>query len=827
MKLRLIGFVVLGLAFNVVFSQLTTDFSAGSILQKLEKLNSLGSILYVAAHPDDENTQLISYFANGRNFRIGYLAATRGDGGQNLIGSEIRESLGVLRTQELLAARRTDGGEQFFARANDFGYSKHPDETFEVWDKKKVLADFVWVIRNFKPDVLVTRFSQEPGVSHGHHTASAILAMEAFELSGDSTAFPEQLRFVDVWQPSKIFYNIGLWSFRRSGKTFNDEGYLKLDVGGYNTNLGKSYTEISALSRSMHKSQGFGSSGSRGSEYEYFEQWGGDLSKEDLFDGIDTSWKRIEGATNAAKNISEALDQFDPSNPSEILGSLIRARSVLLRLPDQYWKEVKLVEINELIRDVTGMFMEVSCDQKAFTVGDTIATNLEIINRSNAEIMLTSVNFNVDREQFIYNLDLSENQNNVFDYSLVIPKSVAISNPYWLEKPGTTGMYQVDNQKQIGKGENTPPLMARVTLKIDDQFMDFELPVIYKATDPVKGEIKSVIEIIPQAIVNLDTRAIVFVGKAPKNISVEVSSGSGSFEGVLRLNVPNEWVVRPKEYPVKVDRTGEKKVYNFQVTPPSKASQTEVKAELQIGENIYDQGRVEIAYDHVPTQTIFPKSVVQVVSLPAKTISGKIGYVMGAGDDVPYSLEQLGYNVELLEEDDINTGNLKQYKSVILGVRAFNTLPWLAFKNQILFDYAEAGGNVIVQYNKSYGLVTQQLAPYPITLSHDRVTVEGAPVSFLDKKHPVLQGPFVITSQDFDGWVQERGLYFPSEWSEEFVPILSMNDPGEPAKNGSLLIARHGKGYYCYTGISLFRELPAGVSGAYKLLINMISLGQE
>ncbi|MFY0605191.1 MAG: PIG-L family deacetylase [Cyclobacteriaceae bacterium] len=823
-------FIFLGLLFwslQVAYGQLTTDYSSGALLQRLEELNTLGSVLYIAAHPDDENTQLISYLANGRNFRTGYLSATRGDGGQNLIGPEIRERLGVLRTQELLAARRTDGGEQFFARANDFGYSKHPDETFSVWDKEKVLADFVWVIRNFQPDVLVTRFSRVPGSSHGHHTASAILAMEAFKLSGDSTAYPEQLEFVDTWQPSKIFYNIGLWSFRRSGKTFNEDEYLKIDVGGYNPHLGQSYTEISALSRSMHKSQGFGRAGSRGSEYEYFEQWGGDRSTEGLFEGIDTSWERVENSSEVATYLADALRSFDPSRPSAILGSLINARSSLLALPDQYWKDRKLNEIDELIKIVTGVFMEVSCDKKSYSVGDTIATDLEIINRSPEEIMLTSVNFNTYSENFIYNLDLKENQSNLFDYSFVIPSSVKTSNPYWLEKPSSTGMYTVDDQQQIGQGENAPQIMARVTLKIGKQFMDYELPVVYRVTDPVKGEMKSIVEITPRAIVNLDPRAMVFVGSSSKQIKVEVSSGSGAVDGVLRLKLGDGWQVEPSEMQVSIDRTGAKKSFDFKVTPPAKASSTIVQAELQIRDEYFRQGRVEMNYDHVPRQTIYPLSEVQVVSLPNKNIAGKIGYIMGAGDDVPHSLTQLGYEVELLDEDDIEAQQLSQFKAIILGVRAFNTLPWLAFKNQELFGYVKAGGNVIVQYNTSHRLVTKDVAPYDIQLSRDRVTVEEAPVTFLNAKHPVLQSPFKISAKDFDGWVQERGLYFPSEWAGEFTPILSMNDPGEPARKGSLLVAKHGKGYYCYTGLSFFRELPAGVSGAYKLLINMISLGEQ
>lgn len=823
MRKQILSFAIVFLALSSQ-SQNKLDYSTSEILQRLEKLNTLGSVLYVAAHPDDENTQLISYMANGAHLRTGYLAATRGDGGQNLIGTEIRESLGVLRTQELLAARRMDGGEQFFARAIDFGYSKDPYETFQVWGKDEVLADFVWTIRKFKPDVMITRFSLEPGVTHGHHTASAILALEAFKLSGDANAYPEQLEFVDVWQPKRIFHNTGIWFYQRSGQKFNEAEHLKLDIGGYNTNLGKSYTEISALSRSMHKSQGFGATGSRGSDYEYFKQWAGDVADSSLFEGIDQSWARVKGSEEVNFFAERALKNFNPKSPWEILGDLDNARNALLKVSDQYWKEVKLAEIRELIQIVTGSFLELTCEQPSYIPGDTISASLEVINRSNVPLMLTSVNFIPNSEQFVYNLSLENNQYNELSFSYIVPKKMPISHPYWLMDNGTTGLYKVDDLGLRGTPDNAPSIAARISLKLDGQFLDYEVPLLYKTNDPVKGEVKRKVDIMPAAMVKLDTRAMVFTGGKSKAVKVDVVAGDSQITGQLGLDLPTNWKVEPSFFEVKFSRKGEIAQYEFQVTPPAQYEVMTLSAKLTSGDEVYNRGMEVIAYDHVPQQTIFPKSEVQVVNIPEAIASARVGYIMGAGDDVPYSLEQLGFKVDLLSESDIFSKNLSKYQAIVLGVRAFNTLDWLSFKNQELFDYVKAGGNLIVQYNTSHRLVTDQIAPYDLKLSRDRVTVENAEVSFLNKKHPVLNKPFKITDADFDGWVQERGLYFPGEWSADFVPILGMNDLGETTKEGSLLVAKYGKGNYCYTGLSFFRELPAGVGGAYKLLVNMIML---
>ena len=806
-------------------SQVIPRFSSSSIEQRLDKLNTLGSALYLAAHPDDENTQLIAYLANGMHLRTGYLAATRGDGGQNLIGTEIREKLGVIRTQELLAARRTDNGEQFFSRANDFGYSKHPDETFAIWDKEKVLADFVWVIRKFKPDVLITRFSLQPGITHGHHTASAILAMEAFKASGDPKRFPEQLKYVDTWQPKRIFWNTSSWFFRNSGQTFDPKEYLKLDVGQYNTSLGYSYTEISALSRSMHKSQGFGNSGSRGSEYEYFKQWGGDEVSHGLFEGLNLSWDRVEGAEVVQQLLAEARDGFDSKNPQQIMNKLLAARSALLTLPDQYWKEVKLAELEELLLILSGTYLALNAESSAYSPGDSVQINLEAVNRSSMNWELEAIRFSSNNERILVGMKMEDNQKINLSYQVALPINTSFTNPYWLEETASIGMYAVSNLLLRGLPQNLPAITGYVALKSGDQIIEVPVPVNFRRTDPVKGEVVTPLIIQPKAMLNLKSQSLIFSASDARPVEVTVISGTDNFSGKLELDVPKGWSYSPKSFDVALSFKNEEKVFEFMLTPPKGESVGTIKPFLVAGQEKYNREKVVIDYDHIPLQNLFQVSESKVVKLDVKKTNAKIGYVMGAGDEVPDALREIGYQVTLLDKDDIFADRLAGFDAILIGVRAFNTLDWLSFKNTELFQFVENGGNLIVQYNTSHRLVTEDVAPYELKLSRDRVTVEDSEVKFLKPNHPVLNSPNKITMNDMDGWVQERGLYFPNEWSDEFTPILGMNDPGEPQSDGSLLIAKYGKGYYCYSGLSFFRELPAGVPGAYKLLVNIISLG--
>lgn len=822
MKTRtLISYVLIAVFFHCSAQQ-SRMYRPGEIRQKLEKLNVLGSVLYVAAHPDDENTRLISYYANEELMRTAYLSATRGDGGQNLVGPQIREELGLIRTQELLAARRVDGGQQFFSRANDFGYSKNPDETFNIWDREKVLGDFVWAFRKFRPDIIITRFS-DTGTSHGHHTASAILAREAFKLSGDKNAYPEQLDYVEPWQPKKIFWNTGWWWFRNG--EMDTTKLVTLDVGGYNALLGESYTEIAAKSRSMHKSQGFGSSGSRGEQIEYLEQWDGDKSKAP-FDGIDTSWDRVKGSREVAFFINKAIDQYDETNPSSIVDPLLGARKALEKVDSEFWRKVKQKEIDELIQAATGLYLSLSSSASNYAVGDSITISLEAVNRSDIKMEVEQLKFEEWVNPISLKAPILNNKPLITEMNFQLPSGLKYSHPYWLREPGELGMYSVNDQELIGKPENDPPLIGQVTINFSGEKIKYPVPVRFRRTDPVEGEVVEPITIGPPVMVNISGGVLVFGSDSPKSVDVRVIAGKKQTEGRVALQAPEGWRISPEFYDFNVSLKGEEQVYTFEINPPSGASEGFVSAQASVDGKTYSKGLSVIDYDHIPKQTLYPESKVKVVRLDLKMEGNQIGYIEGAGDAIPDNLEQIGYEVTTLEKDDVSAVNLMQYDAVILGIRAFNTVEWLSFKNKELFEYVKQGGNLIIQYNTSHRLVTQEIAPFNLKLSRDRVAVEQAPVEIIAFDHPVMNAPNRITDKDFENWVQERGLYFPDEWADEFTPILKSNDPGESPKTGGLLIAKYGEGYYVYSGYSWFRELPAGVPGAYRIFVNLISLGK-
>jgi LmbE family N-acetylglucosaminyl deacetylase len=808
-------------------AQSPKSYHSGEVQQLLRKLNVLGSALYIAAHPDDENTGMIAYLSNGELLRTAYLSTTRGDGGQNLIGPEIREGLGIIRTQELLAARRIDGGQQFFSRANDFGYSKHPDETLNVWDKDEVLEDYVKVIRTFRPDIIITRFSTIPGVTHGHHTTSAILAKEAFKLAGDPDAYPDQLEELDPWKPSRLFWNTSWWFYRSSGQKMDTAAFLNVDIGGYNSLLGTSYTEIAARSRSQHKSQGFGSSGRRGAEMEYLEHWDG-LEADGVFEGIDMTWGRIEGGEDIQKYIQLAIDSYDPADIEPALQALYHGREAIMKLPDQFWKEIKLAEIDEAIRAMTGTYLEIVSDDYSYTPGDNINLKLEAIVRADVDFTLKEVILEPWGAAQEVDQVLKFNEPISADYSLEVPNLIDKTQPYWLDGEATVGMYHVADKSLIGKPENPALFNVRFVIQWGDQYLEYNQPISYKTNDPVDGEVYRPVVVLPKVTVTLDSDILVFSGSGPKEVNIRLRAIKDNASGKLELIVPKGWEVSPKAIDFSLALKNEEQLFSIQVKPINGAKEGQLDAQIVYPDGTTsNQGLQIIDYDHIPVQTLTPIARVKLINLDMKTAVNKIGYIMGAGDAIPDNLRQVGYTVDLLSKDEVTKGNLSNYEAVVLGVRAFNTLDWLSFKNQELFDFVEAGGTVIVQYNTSRGLVTDKLAPYALQLSRDRVTVEEAEVRILDKKNPVLNSPNKITSKDFEGWVQERGLYFPDQWDKSFTAVLSSNDPGEPARDGGLLVAKYGKGYYIYTGYSWFRELPAGVPGAYRIFSNLLSIGKQ
>ncbi|TMM31918.1 PIG-L family deacetylase [Polaribacter aestuariivivens] len=810
------------------YSQKPQKLSSNQIYEKIQKLNFLGTALYVAAHPDDENTRLIAYLANNVKARTGYLSLTRGDGGQNLIGPEIRELLGVIRTQELLAARSIDGGEQLFTRANDFGYSKHPDETLKIWNKEAVLSDVVWAIRTFKPDVIINRFNHRtPGTTHGHHTSSAILSVEAFDKVGDENQFPEQLKYTDTWQPKRLFFNTSSW-FYRNQEDFEKATKGKLtsfDVGAYYPLKGLSNNELASMASSQHLCQGFGRVTTRGSQNEYVEFLKGDKPKDqnDIFSGINTTWNRLENGGEIGDILYEVEEKFDFVNPSKHLPMLLKAYQKIQKLEDNHWRKIKKEQILEIIEGCAGLYLEASAVSSSATPGATIEVNLEVLNRSNSNIELVSIISTIDNKKVTKNIDLEGNRKVNFNETITI-KTNQFSDPYWLKNEASLGMYTVNNQLLIGKPETPRPLQIKFNLLIDSVPVTIIKNVVRRYSERDKGEIYEPFEILPKVTTKLKDKVIIFSDNAPQKVLVEVRAGENNVTGKVRLKVPNNWEVTPKEINFTIQQKSDKQTVVFLVSPPKNQSEGKLEVIATSNGKNFTKELVEINYNHIPKQSVLLNSEAKIVRLNIDKVGSNIGYIAGAGDAIPDNLRQIGCRVDEINPIEINAENLQKYDAIVLGIRAYNVVKELKFKQKHLLAYVKNGGNMIVQYNTNRGV--DVAPPFPLQLSRDRVTDEFAEVRILDKNHQLLNFPNKITEEDFKGWVQERGLYFPSSWDANFTPILSMNDKGEAPKNGSLLIAKYGKGNYIYTGLSFFRELPAGVSGAYKLFANMLSVGK-
>ena len=821
--------IVFLLITNSISAQKPQKLTSNQIYEKIQKINFLGTALYIAAHPDDENTRLIGYLANKVKARTGYLSLTRGDGGQNLIGSEIRELLGVIRTQELLAARNIDGGEQFFTRANDFGYSKHPDETLAIWNEKEVLSDVVWVIRNFKPDVIINRFNHRtPGTTHGHHTSSAMLSVAAFDLANDTSQFASQLKYTSLWQPKRLFFNTSSW-FYKSQQDFEKATKGKLmafDVGVYYPLKGLSNNELASMASSQHLCQGFGRVTTRGSQNEYVEFLKGDKPKDenDIFSGINTTWNRLKDGGEIGAILYEIEEDFDFVNPSKYLPKLMEAYQLIQKLEDTHWRIIKEKELKEIIEACAGLYLEVSANSASGAPNTSVEINFEALNRSRIAIELTSVTSNVDKKIFLKELDLEANKKVNFKETITLA-TTEFSDPYWLKKEASLGMYSVENQLLIGNPETSRPVSINFNLTIEGIPITITKNLVRRYAERDIGEIYEPFEVLPKVTTKLKDKVLIFSNDMPQKVVVEVRAGATNVAGTIKLEVPEGWKVSAKAKTFRIKQKGDKYEVDFLVFPTVNQSEGKLKVIVTSNGKTYNKELVEINYNHIPKQSVLLNSEAKVVRLNIKTKGTKIGYIRGAGDAIPESLRQIGYTVDLINPVEINEKNLLTYDAIVLGIRAYNVVKELKFKQKYLLAYVENGGNMIVQYNTNRRV--DVAAPFELKLSRDRVTDEFAEVRVLEKEHSLLNYPNKITPEDFKGWVQERGLYFPGTWSKEYTPILSMNDKGETPKQGSLLIAKLGKGNYIYTGLSFFRELPAGVSGAYKLFANMLAVGKD
>jgi LmbE family N-acetylglucosaminyl deacetylase len=795
---------------------------SGSARNKLalERLQVLGSVLMIAAHPDDENTALLAAFARGRKVRAGYLSITRGEGGQNLIGPEQGDLMGVIRTQELLAARRIDGAEQFFTRAIDFGFSKTSEETIRFWGREETLADIVWVIRRFRPDVIIMRFSGTARDGHGHHASSSILGKEAFTAAADPKRFPEQLRTVEPWQAKRVLFNVFSFSAEQERAAAQMPARVEIDSGEFDPVLGYSYGEIAGMSRSQHRSQGFGASERKGPLRNFLTTIAGEPAVKDVFDGIDISWNRIPGGAPVVPLLAEASRVYNPLHPERSVEVLLKARAVMASLPNPLAK-LKLAELDETVASLCGLWLDAAAASNTSIPGAPLKVTLTAINRSHVPLALDGPDLS---GPLPYNQPLSK------AIVIDVPASRPYSQPFWLRSPKNGARYSIPEQELIGAADQPPEFTVRFRIRAGDQRLEFTRSVIYRRVDRVLGELTRAVLLVPPVSVLISEPHILFPNGAARKVEIVVQAQQPGASGELRVAVPGGWKADPSTRPFQLASAGEQAVIPVTITPG--VGRGELSAVAVTGGREVNTGFRVIEYPHIPPQAVFTPSRVPLIRAEVKTLARSVGYVMGAGDDIPDALRQMGCDVRTLSADDLARADLAVFDAVVTGVRAFNTRPDLRANMQRLLDYVRQGGTMVVQYNVLEGgflagdpAALSRTGPYPIRISRGRVTEEDAPVSF-PAAHPLLNAPNKITPADFEGWVQERGLYFASDWDPRYESLLQSGDSGDSPLAGGTLYTRYGKGAYIFTGYSWFRQLPAGVPGAFRVFANFLSAGK-
>jgi LmbE family N-acetylglucosaminyl deacetylase len=798
------------------------ELHAGALAHAVDRLATTGRVLYVAAHPDDENTRFLSYLANARHLEVAYLAMTRGGGGQNLIGGEQGALLDVIRTEELLSARRIDGARQFFTRMRDFGYSKRADETLAKWGHEEALGDVVWVIRTFQPDIIITRFDETPP-NHGHHTASAILAREAFAAAADPKQFPDQLRDgVTVWQADRLLENTGRFNAQ------SPKGGVTLEIGGYDPRLGLEMGELAARSRSQHKSQGFGVSAERGSVVEHFLPTAGKKPATDLFEGIELGWQRYGApAAGYGRAIADAQRTLDRDHPERAVPALVRAAAELDKLDklDKLHDDPRVRDarraLGEVIVAAAGLYARATASRPVAAPGATVEVNLELVARS--------VPVTVQRVELPGATPLETpaaiavGHKEQRKLAVTLPAQATPSSAYWLSLPPTPGHYVVADARQIGTPRQPPALEATVDVTIGGRVVRVILPVIHTWTDPVRGELTRPFVVVPPATVTPVRDAVMAPGKTAPLV-LRVRAGRDALAGRVELELPAGWTAKPAGHDVTLAKTGDETTVRFDVTPGAGAAAGEARPVVRVAGTAWSLREDTIDYPHLPLQVVLRPATVQLVPLSIRLPAGRVGYVRGSGDSIAADLAHVGFTVDELDDEALRSGDLGRYTTVILGIRAYNTRDAVRAAHARLMAYVERGGTLIVQYNTL--ALDGPVGPFSLELGRERITDETAAPVFLDPKDPLLTGPNRITAADFEGWVQERGIYFAKKWDTHYHPVLRFSDPGEGPLDGSLVVARHGKGRYIYTGLVLFRQLPAGVPGAYRLFANLIGAGR-
>jgi LmbE family N-acetylglucosaminyl deacetylase len=796
--------------------------SSAQLYHELSQLNRLVHVLYVAAHPDDENTRFLAWMANDQHVPVAYLSLTRGDGGQNILGSEQGAALGLIRTHELMEARRLDGAGQYFTRAVDFGFSKNYEETFKHWNQYLLTHDVVWVMRVFRPDVVICRFPPNKDAGHGQHAASAILAAKAFELAGNKLQYTEELTYVQPWQPKRILFN----AYRFGDNNTTSETQFKLPVGQYNPMLGMGYGELAGQSRSIHKSQGAGTPSVAGVQTEYFKLVAGDSISQSLFDGIDITWNRV-GRKDIGAAIDKILAAFDYRRPDASLPALLELRKQILTVKDDFWRKEKLHDLDALILHCSGIMAEVVTKQPQAVAGAGLPFTLNIIARSgNTPVQVTGIDW-LSQDSTL-DLTLNNDQLYALTHTVTLPQTAPVTEPYWLSHPADGAHYAIPNDSLLGLPETPDNLNATVRLRIGGTNFAMPVPLSYKKLDPIKGDVTEALRIVPEVSVELAAGLLITQPDGSVHTSVRLHAFKDITSGTLTLYGNNKKITTIGGIAVRAnaDTLIPVNITGQQSNAVSKDDYV-LDATLDAGGKTYNRTQRLIQYSHLPTLQYFTSPMAQVLRSNWKVTAKRIGYIEGAGDYIPTLLRLAGLQVDVLKDADLtDAAKLKQYDAIVSGVRAVNVDKRMSYWLPVLMQYVDNGGTLLMQYNTLQDLATTNMGPYPFTLSNLRVTEEDAAVTFLQPTHRLLTYPNKITGEDFKGWVQERGLNFPSKWDEHYQTIFRMNDTGEDPLNGSVLYTPYGKGHYIYTSLSLFRELPAANKGAIRLLMNMLSVGK-
>ncbi len=793
--------------------------ASGTVYHEIAQLRNLATVLYVAAHPDDENTRLLAYLVNDQHIRTGYLSLTRGDGGQNLLGTEQGEALGLIRTHELIEARKLDGAAQFFSRAVDFGFSKTYEETFRHWPKEVLADDAIWIMRNFRPDVVICRFPPDTNAGHGQHAASAIIAEMAYKMSGDKHQYTEQLHFCEPWQPKRLLFN----TFKFGNRNTTSEDQFKIQVGQYVPSLGMGVGELAGQSRSVHKSQGAGTPSVPGMQTEYFKLVAGEPVKKSLFDGIDITWNRV-GRADIGVDLDKILAQFDFKNPDAITPALLTVRKKITEVKDPYWRKLKLQEIDQVILHCAGIMAELYTKQPEAARGAQLPFTLRVIARSNANVRLTAINW-MGSGDTAMNMCLSMDTLHTFEHNITIPATAPLTQPYWLQyQTGGNALYFMPPDSSAGMPETPNALQANLHFTVGGTSFSIAVPLSFKKLDPVKGDVVEQLRIVPDMVISFSNKLLIADSLGNVRADMRIHANKDITGASMRVLASISSTPVAEFYPLNLNKGTDTLIAVKTKAPAGITKDFYIVPQIAIPD-VQEQHLIQ--YDHLPVLQYFTRSMARAMQPTWKCAARHIGYVQGAGDLVPELLRAAGLEVDVLKESDLAiAANLKKYDAIITGIRAVNAEKKMALWLPVLLQYAEEGGTLVMQYNTLQDMSTTRLGPYPITLSAKRVTEEDATVSFPVPEHRLLHYPNEITKDDFSDWVQERGLYFPTTWDSRYTALFSMHDEGEQPLEGGTLYTKTGKGHYIYTSLSFSRQLPAGNKGAIRLLMNILSVGK-